>query len=174
MQQQPSEPCLPRFDCFDCFTDNLLTECPPWTNSMQNAVHTKARCCTGRRANLIVLIHAWPRSSGTELVVLVRASSTRCPWCLGPQGALVLLLAFVATKVNIHRRHIIRGPGCPAGVPHPLRPSRPACRRRRLTQASERAGVRSGSRLSAAMLGLLGLNGGSGANPQRKHPPHSE
>ena len=35
------------FDCFDCFTDNLLTECPPWTNSMQNRAHTKTSCCCG-------------------------------------------------------------------------------------------------------------------------------
>ena len=63
------------FRCFGCFTDNLLTECPPWTNSMQNRAHTKARCCVGCRADSIFLI----RAGQGHLVVLVRVSCVHCP-----------------------------------------------------------------------------------------------
>ena len=104
---------------------------------MQNRPHTKARCCGGCRADLIVLIHA----GQGHLVVLVRASSIHCPRGSGSQGVLGAWSAFVATKVNIHVhvRHVLLGPGHPAGTLHSRLPIRPSCHLRRLARASYRA-----------------------------------
>ena len=105
------------FDCFDCFTDNLLTECPPWTNRMQNGRHTKSSCCVDRHADLIFLIH----TGQGHLVVLVRVGSIHRPWCLARPGCArdTARLRCNQSKYSRSSRHL----GVPVIRPAPPTPA---------------------------------------------------